>query len=64
MNVITILFITLGSLMILAMLYYVILYQQSRIYPPKHIVRARAVSLGGVGGVLLSVGFLILFFIK
>ncbi|RWR14589.1 hypothetical protein QNH23_09790 [Siminovitchia fortis] len=64
MNIIMIVFITLGILMLAAMFYNVILYQRPGIYPPKKILKARAASLGSIGGILFAAGVLFAIFFK
>lgn len=55
MNIIMIIFLTLGILMLTGTFYYAILYQRPGIYPPKKTLKARAASLGWIGGILVAV---------
>ncbi|GIN19288.1 MAG TPA: hypothetical protein DEO65_09590 [Bacillus bacterium] len=64
MNVIMIVFLIFGTLMLTGMLYNVILYQRPGIYPPKKVLKARAASLGGIGGILFTIGLLVALFSK
>ncbi|GIN93181.1 hypothetical protein J6TS1_43380 [Siminovitchia terrae] len=64
MNLIRIIFLIMGTLMLVSMFYNVILYQRPGIYPPKKVLRARAASLGSIGGILFIVGLLFSLFSK
>lgn len=49
-------FLVTGSILLLGMGYNIIIFQQKRIYPPKKVVKDRAVFLGKAGALFLVVG--------
>lgn len=54
----------LGVILLIGMLYYIASYRKPGIYPPKKILKQRAVTLGVAGIIFIIIGILINLSIK
>ncbi|MBS4177505.1 hypothetical protein [Lederbergia citrea] len=59
MKVIMIIFIMIGIILLVGMLHFLAAHQRPGIYPPKRILRQRAITLGGAGFVFFIIGMLL-----
>lgn len=64
MKGIMIFFIIVGVMSLVGMLYNIVAYQRPGIYPPKRVIKQRALALGGVGFALFLIGILLSLVVK
>lgn len=62
-SIMTFLFI-IGALLLVGMIHYFLAHQRPGIYPPKRILKQRAVTLGGVGTLFIILGLLFMASLK
>ncbi len=54
----------LGAILLIGTLYYIASFQRPGIYPPKKVLRQRALTLGVAGLIFIIIGVLIALFTK